>query len=96
VARQWKPASGKEEDGCGAAGYEEVADQADNRRAMSHAEGRPAVNAAGDALENSEGGYATKAIKNEGVGDVQCADEECGAGDDLPERGTINGHFHLE
>jgi hypothetical protein len=56
---------------------------------MSHAKGRPAEDTAGDALKNSGGRYAAETIEDEGVRDVECADEESGTGDDLPERGTI-------
>ena len=89
VARQWDLTSGEEEDGGGAEGDEEVADQADERGAVPHGEGRAAVDAAGDALKDSDGGYAAETVEDEGVRDVQCANKKSGTGDDLPERGVI-------
>ena len=84
-----KPVAGEEEDGGGGEGDEEVKKQAQESSAMSHAKGRPAEDTAGDALKNSGGRYAAETIEDEGVRDVECADEESGTGDDLPERGTI-------
>ena len=52
--------------------------------------------ATSDALEDSDGRHAAEAVEDEGVRDVECADEKSGTGDDLPEGGTIGGHFHLE
>ena len=56
---------------------------------MSHAQSHAAVDTAGDALENSDGGHTAEAVEDEGVRDVECADEERGTGDDLPELGVI-------
>ena len=73
-----------------------MADESDERGAVPHAEGRAAVDATGNALEDSDGRYSAETIEDEGVRDVERADEERGTGDDLPERGAICGHFHLE
>ena len=96
VTREGEFAAGKEEDGGGGEGDEEMEEQAEERRADAHAKGGAAEGPAGDALENPGGGYAAETVEDEGVRDVECADEESGTGDDLPEWGAIRGHFHLE
>jgi hypothetical protein len=101
MLREGKLTGGEEESGCGTEGDEEVADQAEEGGAASHAEDGSAVDATGDALEDSDGRHAAQTVKDEGIRDVESADEERGTSDDLPERGmvrrvAINGHFHLE
>ena len=81
--------SGEKKDGCGAEGDDEVADEADEGGPVPHAKGSASVDAAGDALENSDGRHAAEAIEDEGVRDVECADEERGTGRDLPKWGVI-------
>jgi hypothetical protein len=56
---------------------------------VPHAKDRAAVDAAGDALEDSDWRHAAEAIEDKGVRDVECADEKSGTGDDLPEWGMI-------
>jgi len=63
---------------------------------VSHAKSRATVDAAGDALENSDGRHAAETVEDKGVRDVERADEERGTGDDLLEWGAISGHFQLE
>ena len=43
---------------------------------MPHGKGGAAEDTAGDALEDAGGRYAAEAVEDEGVGDVECADEE--------------------
>ena len=80
----------EKEDGGGGEGDEEVEEQAKQGGAMAHAKGGATQDAAGDALENSGGGYAAETKEDEGVRDVECANEESGTGDDLPEWGVIS------
>ena len=81
--------SGEEEDGGGAEGDEEVEEQAEERRTVAHAKGGATQGAAGDALKDSDRGYAAETVEDEGVRDVQCANKKSGTGDDLPEWGVI-------
>ena len=66
-----------------------MADQPDEGCSMTHAKGGAAIDSACDALKNPDGRYAAESIEDEGVGEVEHADEESGTGDDLPERWTI-------
>jgi hypothetical protein len=91
-----KPAAGEKEDGGGGEGDEEVAEQPDEGRSMTHAKCGATIDSACDALKNPDWRYAAESIEDEGVGEVEYTDEEGGTGDDLPERGRISGHFHLE
>jgi len=87
--REGELAAGEEEDGGGGEGDEEVEEQAEESGAVAHAKGGAAEGATGNVLEESDGGYAAKTVEDEGVRDVECADEESGTGDDLPEWGMI-------
>jgi hypothetical protein len=89
MTREWELAAGKEEDGGGGESDEEVEDQAEQSGAMAHAKGGAAEGATGDVLEKSDGGYAAETVEDEGVRDVECADEKSGTGDDLPQWGMI-------
>jgi hypothetical protein len=82
-------AAGEKEDGRGGEGDEEVAEQPDEGRSMTHTKGGAAINSTCDALKNPDGRYAAESIEDKGVGEVEYADEERGTGYDPPERGTI-------
>ena len=88
--------AGEEEDGGGGEGDEVVEEQSEQSGAVAHAKGGAAKDATGDALENSDGGHAPETVEDEGVRDVECADNQSGTGDDLPECRTISRHCHLK
>jgi len=96
MMRERELASDEQENQGGAESDEEVADEAYESGAMTHGESCASEDAAGDALEDSDGGYAAEAIKDKSIRDVQRADQERGTGDDLPKRWAIDGHCHLE
>jgi hypothetical protein len=87
---KWELVADEEEDCGGGEGDEEVEEQAEQGGAVAHAKGGATQDAAGYALENSSGGYAAETKKDEGVTDVERANEESGTGDDLPEWGVAS------
>jgi hypothetical protein len=63
---------------------------------MAHAEGRSAKDSRCYALKDSGWRYAAEGVEDEGVRKIQYADQEGGAGNDLPESRAIRGDCHLE
>lgn len=75
TAGEREPAAGKKVDSCRSEGDEEVEDEAEQGGAAALSEGGTTEKAAGDTLKNSNGRDAMETIEDEGVGDVEDANE---------------------
>ena len=83
VTGEWKSPAG-EKINCGPrCSDEEVEQKAERNRARTHGVRGAANQPKGDALQNACGGDSPEPEKNDGVEDVQSANEETGSRDDL-------------